>query len=53
MEAIEHQFGGDKRTLYAIGRSMWRFVEPGWIGADPGRAMWGMLEYSTLELLDG
>ena len=52
MEAIEHQFDGDKSTMYAIGRSMWRFVEP-WIGADPGRAMWGMLEYSTSELLDG
>ena len=53
VEAIEHQFDGDKSTMYAIGRSMWRFVEPGWIGADPGRAMWGMLEYSTSELLDG
>ena len=53
MEAIEHQFKGNKSTVYAIQRSMWRFVEPGWIVADPGRAMWGMLEYSTPELVDG
>ena len=51
--AIEHGLHQDKSAVYAIEWSMRRFVEPGWIGADPGRAMWGMLEYSTSELLDG
>ena len=39
--------------VYVIGRSLWRFVEPGGIVADHGRAPWDMLEYSTAELVDG
>ena len=53
MEVIEHQFNGDKSTMYAIERSMWRLVEPRWIVVDPGREMWGMLEYLTPELVVG
>ena len=28
-------------------------VEPGGIVAEAGKALWGMLEYSTAELVDG
>jgi hypothetical protein len=50
VEAIERGFNRDKRAMYAVERSVWRFVEPGGIVAD-GRALWGMLELSTPELM--
>ena len=52
VEAVgEHGFDWDKSAIYVIERSVWRFVEPGGIVADTGRAAWGTLAYSTLELV--
>ena len=53
VEAIEHRFSREKSAMYAIERSLWRFVEPGGIVADPDCSPLGMLEYSTPELVDG
>jgi hypothetical protein len=44
VEAIEHAFNQDKEAVYAIERTV--------VVAAPGRALWGMLEYSTPELVD-
>ena len=43
----------DKNAACAIARSVWSFVVPGDIVADPGRTLWGVLNYSTAELVDG
>ena len=53
VEAVEHGFDWDKSAMYVIERSVWRCVEPGGIVADADRAVWGMLAYSTLELVGG
>ena len=42
----------DTSVAYTIEKSVWKFLEPGGTVADPGRALWGMLEYSTAELVD-
>jgi len=53
VEAMELGFTWDNSAMYAIERSVWRFVEPGGIAVHPGRALFGMLEFSTPELVDG
>jgi len=39
VEAVEHGFNRDKSAMYAIERSVWRFVESGGIVVGPGRAL--------------
>ena len=39
--------------MYTIERSVWRLIDPGEIVADRFKALWGMPEYLTPELVDG
>lgn len=51
--AIEHGLNQHKSAMYVIERSVWRLFEPGGIVADPCIALWGMLDHSKPELVDG
>ena len=53
VKVIEHRFNRNKSAIYTIERRVWRFVEPGGIVEDSGRAMWHTLEYSTPDFMDG